>query len=154
MFVRHVTCVALHARRVQFLVFGLHLCSRMRSFVFYYTMFVVFCQVFVTSFLCDLRHIVLCCLMCPKIFGAPRVFVRVRMHGFSCSRHLGSRVWGFYVWLGCLYGWGGFGALGGLLGVWGVSHWCGFDGRGGVCIMKSVRFKGKGSARCGAPGSA
>ena len=47
---RRVTCVSLHALRVKLCV-DLHLCSRMRSFVFYYTTVIVFCQVFVTSFL-------------------------------------------------------------------------------------------------------
>lgn len=49
----------LFVRRECNCVVGLHLCSRMRPFVFDYTICFVFCQVFVTSFLCDVRHIVL-----------------------------------------------------------------------------------------------
>ena len=75
-------------------VFDLHLCSRMRSFVFYYTMFVVFCQVFVTCFLkVFLRKFVAFvrrCFVCVVsigafVFGACRVFV-----GFAAA---GFRVW-------------------------------------------------------------
>ena len=51
--------------------------------------------------------------------------------------------------LGCLYGVCGFVALEGLLDVWGMSRWVGFDGRGGVCIIKGVRFKGKPRQRGG-----
>lgn len=52
----------LFVRRECNCVVGLHLCSRMRPFVFDYTICFVFCQVFVTCFLkvflCDVCHIV------------------------------------------------------------------------------------------------
>lgn len=75
----------------------LHLCSRMRSFVFYYTMVIVFCQVFVTCFLCDLGHIVLCCCL----WGC---FVLLCDCGFSCF-------------------WGSSGAIGGVSCVAYVLVW-------------------------------
>lgn len=104
----------------------------MLCFDVYYTMFVVFCQVFVTSFLkVFLRKffVVLSCLIHPwvgvvstgaVVLGARRVFGwfgLVRVLGFSCLGPLASRVRGFMGLLGCLYGVCGFVALGGLLGV-------------------------------------
>lgn len=53
--------------------------------------------------------------------------------GFACG--------GGHIVLGCSYGVCGFRALGGLLDVWRVSCWGGFDFGGGVCIMKGVRLK-------------
>lgn len=69
--------------------------------------------------------------------------------GFSCLGTLASRVGGFHIVLGCLYGVCGFRALGGLLDVWRMSYGVGFDAGGLVCIMKSVRFKGKPRQRGG-----
>lgn len=39
----------------------------------------------------------------------------------------------------------------GLLGVWRVSHWCGFDTGRGVCIIGGVRLRDKESPRWGLP---
>lgn len=81
----------LYMRREFNCVFDLHLCSRMRSFVFYYTMFVVFCQVFVTCFLkVFLRSFVAFvrrCFVCvvsivAVVLGARRVFVGFTTVGF------------------------------------------------------------------------
>lgn len=56
---------------------------------------------------------------------------------------------GVYVRVGGLHGCGCVRWLQGPLDVWGVSHWCGFDLGGVVCIMKGVRFKGKPRQRGG-----
>ena len=69
---------ALRAQRVQFLCVDLHLCSRMRSFVFYYTICFVFCQVFVTVFL--------------KVFL--RKFVAFVRRCFVCVVSIGAFVFG------------------------------------------------------------
>lgn len=104
----------------------------MLCFDVYYIMVIVFCQVFVTCFLCDLRHIVL-------LLVAYGVLGLVGVLGFSRLDGLASCLGRFVGLLGCLYGCGRVRGLWGLLGVWWVSHWCGLDGRGGVCTIGGVR---------------
>lgn len=118
--------VSPHAQGVQFLVFDLHLCSRMRSFVFYYIMFIVCCQVFVTCFLkVFLRKFFVVVSIGAFVFGGVSGFCWVCDRGFSRLGPLAWRVWGCGVWSRCLYRVGCVRWLQGLLGVWWVSHWCG-----------------------------
>lgn len=118
----------------------------MLCFDVYYIMFVVFCQVFVTCFLCDLGHIV---LLLRWAWLGWVVLGLVCDRGFSCLDRLASCLRPLAGWLWCLYGCGGFRALCGLLDVWRDSQCGGFDTRGLVCIMVSVRFKGKPRQRGG-----
>ena len=97
---------------------------------------------FFESFLCDLRHIVL-------LRVAPRVLGLVCFLLFSRLRGLASCLAGVCIALGCLCACGCERASVGPLGVWRVSHGCGFDTWGLVCIMKGARFKGKPRQRGG-----